>query len=612
MSAPRLQRDIIERELIWRRCRLVGALLLVVFAVLLGRYFQLQVLQHEQFQTRSEANRQQIRPLPPSRGLIYDRNGVLLAQNLPAYRLEIIPEQVRDLDQVLADLQQLIDLDEDQIASFREARRVRRAFDRIPLRFRLSDEELARVAVNRHRLPGVEVSPYLQRHYPLGELMTHVVGYVGRIDRSDLSRLDAGRYAATSHVGKSGIERYYESVLHGQPGLERVESNAQGRRIQVLDHQPASPGDDIHLSIDVNLQRVASQALGEFTGAVVAIEPATGEVLALVSQPSFDPNHFVSGIDRRSYARLLNSPRQPLFNRAMRGRYHPGSTIKPFLGLAGLQSGIDEPGHTIVSRGFYQLPGQSRRYHDWRQGGHGEVDLIEAMAQSVNVYFYDLAVRMGIDLINEQLAPFGFGQLSGIDLPGEAAGILPSREWKRATRSEPWYLGETVITGIGQGFTLVTPVQLASATAVLANGGTAPFPQLRREPPEQALPKPLRHVEIDRPEYLEIIHQGMEAVVHGERGTARAVGVGLGFRMAGKTGTSQVFTRVSSEDAREQDELPLHLRNHAWFIGFAPLDNPSIAVAVIAEHGGSGSGAAAPIAAQVMRAWVAMQSEETP
>jgi penicillin-binding protein 2 len=609
MSQPRLQRDAQQREMVMRRTRLLSVLIISAFLVVLGRYFYLQVIEHEQFQTRSEANRQQIRPLPPSRGLIYDRNGVLLAQNLPAYRLEIIPEQVDDLAAVVETLRGLVDLSEQQIEDFHRARRARRPFDPVPLRFRLSDDELARVAVNRHRLPGVEVSPYLQRHYPLDGLMTHVVGYVGRVDRDDLQNLDAGRYAATSHVGKSGIERYYEDLLHGQPGLERIEANARGRRIRVLDHRPSKPGRDLYLTIDVRLQAAASRALSNKTGAVVAIDPSSGEILAMVSQPSYSPNLFVSGIDQASYDQLVNSPDQPLFNRALRGRYHPGSTIKPFLALAALEAGIDDPNHTIVSRGYYQLPGQRRRYHDWREGGHGEVDVVEALAQSVNVYFYDLAVRMGIDQIATGLSPFGFGQASGVDLPGEAIGILPSREWKQAARGEPWYQGETVITGIGQGFTLVTPVQLAAATAILANGGASPLPHLRLAPPP-AQGVEVRSVILNHPEYLAKVYEGMTQVVHGENGTARAIASGLSSRMAGKTGTSQVFSRAIDEESREQEELPEHLRNHAWFIGFAPVETPSIAVAVIVEHGGSGSSAAAPVAADVVESWLQLQQTQ--
>jgi penicillin-binding protein 2 len=583
-----------------RRFRFLVGFMLLVIGLLVLRLGLLQLGDHEQYAARADNNRISLRALPPNRGLILDRRGRVLAENLPAYRLSLVPERAEDLDATLARLADLVPISDDERRRFAQQRARSRPFESITLKSNLDEGEVARLAIHRHRLPGVEIEPYLTRHYPHGELFAHLVGYVGRLDDRDRQRLEADRYRATTHVGKTGIEREYEARLHGAPGFERVETNAQGRVLRVLERSDPRPGEDLRLNVDLDVQRAAFEALGDFAGAVVVLEVSTGRVLALVSKPGFDPNLFVHGISHADYDRLLQHRQRPLFNRVLSGGYEPGSTVKPFIALAGLESGAITPETEVVSTGQYRLPGHSRTYGDWKAGGHGRVDLELALAESVNVYFYRLAVELGIDRISRELALFGFGRSSGLDLPGENSGILPTRSWKRATFNQPWFPGETVITGIGQGFTVVTPVQLAHATAALAGKGETAPPTLVGER------EPVRMVRHD-PAHWQAVHEGMEAVVHGASGTARAIESQLNVRLAGKTGTAQVFGRPDDEeevDEREQDELPEFLRNHALFTGFAPAEAPRLVVTVVAEHGGGGASVAAPIAATVMNAAV--------
>ncbi len=574
---------------------LIAAVLLAL--VLLGwRFAHLQINQHEMLASRADDNRIRLQALPPNRGLILDRNGQVLAENLPAHRLVIVPERTPSMAETLARIGELITLEPSDLERFERQRARSRRFQAVTLKPNLSAEQLARLAAHRHRLPGVEIEAYLTRHYPHAEALAHVIGYVGRIDEGDLQRLPVERYRGTTHVGKTGIERHYEDLLHGQPGFKRVEANAQGRTLRVLERTPPIPGQDLRLSIDLDLQQAAVEAMGQHAGAIVVLAVDTGEILALVSQPGFDANLFVHGISRQDYADLLNHRQRPLFNRFLAGGYEPGSTIKPFLSLAGLESGDITPARRVFSNGYFQLPGHSRRYRDWRRGGHGWVDLELALAESVNVYYYQLAVDLGIDRIGRELALFGFGRSTGIDLPGESAGVLPTRAWKRATLGQPWFPGETVITGIGQGFTVVTPLQLAHATAALAGRGYTAPPRLV-EPAEPA--RMVQH----QAAHFDAVFRGMTAVVHGSRGTARAIAADLPVRIAGKTGTAQVFGLPDDDDERRRrlgGEIPEHLRNHALFVGFAPEEAPRIALSVIVEHGGGGAGVAAPVAAQVI------------
>ncbi|MGD2074375.1 MAG: penicillin-binding protein 2, partial [Gammaproteobacteria bacterium] len=443
----------------------------LLLGILVGRLTYLQVLAHEHFITLSDDNRIKILPLPPNRGLIFDRNGLILADNLPSYRLEITPEQVRDMPDTLNRLSELVNIRDVDRKRFYNLRTRTPAFKPVPLRFHLSDEEVARFAIDRHRFPGVDIVAGLSRHYPHGPLASHALGYVGRVDERDLQRIDASNYSGTTHIGKVGIERTYEDTLHGSVGFSQVETNAEGRVLRTLVRTPPVPGENLYLTLDAELQNVAEQAFGDNAGAAVVIAPNNGEVLAFVSQPTYDPNLFVNGIDTETYHALNTDRQRPLFNRALRGQYPPGSTLKPFVGLGGLEQGITTPHADTYCPGFYRLPGKSRKYRDWKRGGHGTVDLSSAITQSCDVYFYDLALSMGIDRLHDFLSLFGFGKRTGIDISGELAGLLPSREWKRAARNEPWFPGETLITGIGQGFVLATPVQLASATATLASYG---------------------------------------------------------------------------------------------------------------------------------------------
>jgi penicillin-binding protein 2 len=589
-----------------------GAMLLLL--VLAGRFVYLQVYGHEEFLTRSEANRVKPRPIVPARGLIYDRRGRLLADNVPAYRLEVVPEQVKDIDTLIAQLATVVPLSEEERERFRDGYRAKRAFHPVPLKLRLSEAEVASFAVQRHRFPGVDVVPYLNRRYPYGDLFAHVVGYVGRIDEADLEKMesaeDRARYSGATHIGKGGVERYYESRLHGQVGFEQVEINAEGRALRVLERIPAESGEHLTLSIDAELQQAMVDAFEGQHGAAVAVDPRNGEVLGMVSLPSYDPNPFVNGIGRADYAALLEDPARPLFNRVLMGGYEPGSTLKPFVGLAGLELGLRRPEDTVFSSGAYRLPNQEREYRDWKSGGHGHVDLEEALAQSVNTYFYQLAVELGIDRLSGYAAQFGFGQPTGIDLPGEASGVLPTREWKQRTRELPWYPGETVIAGIGQGFWVATPLQLAQATATLASGGRRHRLHLLRA--TQAgfdaprVPVPIAGADatiVRNPANLDAVTAGMVAVMHGPTGTARALATEVDYRIAGKTGTAQRVSRKGDQQI-DVSKLAFALRNQALFVAFAPAEAPRIALFVVVEHGGSGTRAAVPVALRILDAWL--------
>lgn len=603
-----------ESRLFRARLLQAGVLLLAALLALAARYAWLQLSRHEEFATRSESNRIKLRPVAPARGLVYDRNGVLLADNRPAFRIELVPERVPDLEATLAGLARLIDLDADELQRFRTQFAASRRFQAVPLKFNLAEDEMARFAVDQHRFPGVEVVSYHSRHYVHGALYSHIIGYVGRIDGDDQARLDASRYAGSSHTGKTGLERHYEDLLHGHAGLEHVETHAAGRPLRVLSRTPPRAGRHLYLSLDHRLQSAMAAAFEGENGAAMAVDPRNGEVLAMVSLPGFDPNPFVGGIGRRAYAELVDSPDRPLFNRVVQGGYEPGSTLKPLLVVAGLDLGVVGVSDTVLSTGQYQLPGHSQVYRDWRPGGHGRVDAREAIAQSVNTYFYRLAVDMGIDRMAAYMGRFGFGERTGLDVIGEARGVLPSREWKQATLRQPWYLGETVIAGIGQGYWVTTMPQLAQAMSTLARRGRQARLHLLRatqdgidgEPIPVGQPPPAEFRVAD-PAYWEVAVQGMVDVVHGPTGTARAIGQDLPYRIAGKTGTAQ---RVSRREGRDPESLARHLRNQALFVAFAPAEDPAMVLVLVVEGGGSGSRAAAPIARRMFDAWWAIAQEE--
>ncbi len=593
--------------------RVVIALIGIVISAigLTARLAYLQVAGHDHYSSLSKNNRVKISPLPPTRGLIYDRNGVILAENETTYSLEIIPEQVDDLGYTLQSLQKLLQIDDEEIERFETLRKRSKSFTSIPLQLQMTEDELARFSVRRLHFPGVEIHARLVRRYPYADLMAHVVGYVGRINEDELKSIDSAAYQGTNHIGKIGLEKSYEKLLYGKAGYEEIETDAQGRLIHTLGNLPPTPGADLHLSLDVNLQRTAYDELREYNGAVVALEPGTGNVLVFVSKPGFDPNPFVYGIAKKDYNELQTSQDRPLFNRALHGQYPPGSTVKPFIGLAGLETGATNGQRRVSCPGYYQLANSSHKYRDWKKGGHGFVDLRTAIIQSCDVYFYTLAHNLGIVRLSTFLSNFGFGGKTGIDLDGEKAGLLPSPEWKRKVRNRPWYPGETLITGIGQGFLQVTPLQLAKATAVMANRGRAVNPHLvKRIVYHDHTVIPVQSSGATIPfnaQNTESIIAAMIDVVHSARGTARALSRGIHYQIAGKTGTAQVFT-VKQEATYKEKEVDKKLRDHALFVAFAPADNPRIAVAVIVENGGHGGTAAAPIAGQVISQYLANES----
>ncbi|MFB9145094.1 penicillin-binding protein 2 [Halomonas alkalicola] len=604
-----------EQELrIFRvRALLAAVLVFAMTGLLMGRLAYLQVVQHELYSTRSEKNRVRVEPLPPTRGLIYDRNGVLLAENRPTYNLTLVRERVDDLDATLGLLVELLELPEEEAEAFRvRSRQRQRPFQPALLMSDLDEEQIARLSVNRHLLPGVEVEAQLLRYYPDAEVMAHALGYVGRINAEELANLDTGRYAGTHFIGKTGVERFYEDQLHGQAGLRKVETNARGRVLRELGRTDPVPGQNITLTLDHGLQKLAYELLDGRRGSIVAIAPRTGEILAMVSTPGFDSNQFVTGIDVASYRALQENLDLPLYNRAIRGHYPPGSTIKPFLALAGLAEGVITPDRTINDPGFYQLPNDTRRYRNWLRWGHGRVDMERSIAVSNNTYYYALAYDLGIDRIHETMSAFGFGKRVGHDIFGESTALMPSREWKRGRFNQPWYPGETLSVGIGQGYWQVTPLQLATATAVLANRGEWVKPRLASRIGDEELPARLADtpsdIEIPHDAWWDRIFSGMEKVLTGHEGTARRTGVGLEYRMAGKSGTAQVFS-LGQDQRYNAEELAERLRDHALFMAFAPTEDPQIAVSVIVENAGGGSTHAAHLARAMSDAWLLKDRE---
>jgi penicillin-binding protein 2 len=591
--------------------RIIIALIvtLIIVLLLVMRLVSLQIIDHEHFITLSKNNRVKIVPLAPTRGLIYDRNGVLLADNLPAFSLDIVQEQVEDLDKTISELRQIIEISDADIERFRKLSGRKRRFENVPLRLRLNETEVARFVVNRHRFKGVDIQARLIRHYPKSSLAVHAIGYVGRINDRELAQLESSNYLATTHIGKVGVEKSYEGILHGTVGYQQVETNAEGRLLRVLDRTLPVPGKNIYLSIDSRVQAAAEKALADQRGAVVAMDPRTGDILALVSTPGFDPNPFVLGIGTESYRSLQNSPDKPLFNRALKGQYPPGSTLKPFIGLGGM-------GKHVITRdgahcyGWYTLPNDDRKYRDWKREGHGHMDLRSAIAQSCDVYFYDLALRMGIDRLYETLNPFGFGKKTGIDIFGEKPGLLPSREWKKQTRNLPGYPGETLITGIGQGFTLVTPLQLVYATTIIANRGIPVRPRavLSLEDTSTNVLYPVAPRKYEKLNHYQARHwdfmnSAMIDVVHGMHGTARSIGIDATYKIAGKTGTAQVFS-IAEDEKYEASKLASRLHDHSLFIGYAPVDEPRIVIATVVENAGSGSAVAAPVTRKIMDSYL--------
>ncbi len=593
-----------EKRIFADRMLIAGLLVFLLLGILAWRYFNLQILDHDTYSTQSDRNRVTLQPIAPKRGLIFDRTGELLAENVPTYSLVVVKERVEDLDETLSILQQLITIDDDHLKKFERRLRRRRPYEAVPLKLKLTEQEIATIAVNRYRLPGIDIDARLARRYPHGELFAHVLGYVGRINEAEQLELDEVNYSATHLIGKIGIEKFYEGILHGQVGHQNVETNARGRVLRVLERQDPVPGEDLTLYLDTVVQQVAHEALGAERGSVVAIDTRTGGVLAMVSTPSFDANLFVGGISRKDYSALRDSVDLPLFNRALQGQYPPGSTVKPVYGLAGLHYGVVTPHYSVRDPGWYQLPNDERYYRDWKKGGHAErVNLHQSIVESCDTYFYDLAFKLGIDRIHEFSSSFGLGAATGIDNTHERSGLLPSRDWKRKFKRLPWFPGETLNVGIGQGYMLTTPLQLAAMTAALANRGEGFVPQLlMKRGGDRTSPVSRSAMKVSE-QYWDVIIKSMRDVVHGYKGTAKRIGIGANYRMAGKTGTAQVVSIAQGEEY-DAEQLAKRKHDHALFVGFAPLDEPQIAVAVIVENGGSGSSAAAPIARKVFDAYL--------
>jgi penicillin-binding protein 2 len=596
-----------EARLFTSRAVIAGVLVAVALLLVALRLVHLQVERHEHFSTLSQDNRVKLEPLPPTRGMIYDANGIVLAENHPSFALTVTTEKAGDLQGLIDELARVVPIDAADLQRFERSRRRVRPYQGVALRTNLTEEEVARIAVNSHRFPSVDIGAELLREYPLGVYTAHVLGYVGRINEEELKRIDVSNYRGTSYIGKGGVEKAYEDELHGRVGHQQVEVNAKGRVLRVLESEPPAPGKDLRLYLDIRLQQDAAAALEGLRGAAVAIDPATGGVLAMVSSPSFDPNPFVLGIGIEEYAALRDSLDVPLFDRALRGQYPPGSTVKPFVGLGGLATGVVGPTEAKYCPGFYQLPNNKHKYRDWKRWGHGRTALEKAIVESCDVYFYDLAHDMGIERLHGFLAGFGFGERTGVDVAGELGGLLPSREWKRRARKQAWYPGETLIVGIGQGAFLATPLQLAAATATLANRGRFIEPRVARAThiPGLGAPEPVsarvRDLGLNQGHVERVIH-AMTQVVEGARGTARRIRTDA-YRIAGKTGTAQVFT-VGQRERYNESEVAERMRDHALFVAFAPVDEPRIAVAVIVENGGHGGSVAAPIARALMDSYL--------
>lgn len=606
-----------EAQTFKRRALLAFVIVTLAFMVLIGRVYFLQVIEHDRYSAISDRNRIQLQPVAPRRGLIYDRQGVLLADNQPTFSVTLLREEISDIDETLAALAALVDVSDRDVERFRlRLQQRRRPYESVPLRFRLTEEEIAKISVNYHLLPGVQVEADLIRYYPYGESLAHVVGYVGRINERDLQTLDPLKYAGTNYLGKLGVERFYEPILHGNVGSRKVETNARGRVLRILEQNDPAPGADIKLSLDLRLQQFTEKLLEGRRASVVALDPKTGGILALVSTPAYDPNLFVMGISNTDYDALRDDVDLPLFNRAVRGGYPPGSTIKPIIAMAAIDSGTVRADYTIWDPGFYQITPGGRRYRDWRRGGHGRVNMNLAIAQSVDTWFYDVGHRMGNEPMARYMRMFGFGEITTLDTPEAIRGVLPTVDWKRGNVGESWYPGDSVNMSIGQGFMVATPLQLAVAANVLANRGKWQQPRLLMGVIEETdegelltLPDMVNEnpvpddVLVKHPEFWDPIIQGMVDVMHGPTGTARRVGAGMEYTMAGKTGTAQVVA-IPDDGRYMPEELSERHHDHALFIAFAPVDDPQIAIAVVVENGGGGSSVAAPIARKVVDAWL--------
>jgi penicillin-binding protein 2 len=596
-----------EQRLFRSRAILMTIVIFTLLSILAARIAFLQIVEHQKYQDLSENNRIQLRPIAPNRGLIYDRNGVLLAENIPSYSLTLVKERVSNVDKTLTYLKTLIDISERDEEQFHKRLKYRRRpYEAVVVKYQLDEDEIAKVMVNRFYLPGIDVEARLIRHYPQGKISVHALGYVGRINEKETQRLDKKQYSATKHIGKLGIEKRYESELHGQVGYQKVETNARGRILQVIEQVDPVPGKDLVLHLDQRLQKAAAKAMAGYRGAVVAIDVATGGILAQYSNPSYDPNSFVTGISHKEYSGLRNNLDLPLFNRAIRGQYPPASTLKPFLGLSFLESNVVTWQDKVEDNGWYQLENDDRLYRDWKRTGHGLVDLHKAIVESCDTYFYDAAFKTSVDKISPFLGKFGFGQNLAFDVPNALSGLLPDREWKKKKRRRSWYAGDTLNLGIGQGFMLATPLQLATATAMLASKGQWHTPRLMDTLAGDPIindSKALDNIILKDPRNWDKMFAAMADVISGPRGTGRSLSRNLSFTMAAKTGTSQVVS-IAQDEEYDSETMAERNRDHALFIAFAPVENPTIAIAVIVENGESAGRTAGPVAKSVLQEYL--------
>lgn len=609
----------LEKSVFNFRLSLAIVLIMAFLLLVIGRLTYLQITNYEHYSELAKGNRIRIEPIPPNRGLIYDRNGIVLAENIPTFELVIIPEEISDTDSTLNELRKIVFISDEQIERFHKRRKRFRAFEQIPILYNLDEENLARLAANLINLDGVHIRARLARHYPRQGELVHTLGYVGSINDKEIKEIDTTAYAGTSHIGKTGVEQAYEKELLGSVGYRQVLVNAQGRMLEVIEENAPQSGSDIYLTIDAGLQKIALDAMQGRRGAVVAIDPNNGDILTMLSSPTFDGNGFSRGLSQVAFDALLSNNDKPLLNRALAGSYPPGSTIKPMLGLAGLELGKVSHQHTSFCPGFFKLPNNERPYRDWKREGHGRVNLNESIEQSCDIYFYELALELGIEKMHDYLQQFQLGSKINPGIAGSKRGVLPNKAWKKQNfkkaADQVWFPGETVIAGIGQGYMLTTPLQLATATAILAKRGTYNPPHLLKELKlkeddnnderyniikSQLEPNPSTALTAKNYNWNEIIG-GMRAVIHGKNGTARAINNKIDFEMAGKSGTAQVFT-LAEDQEYDAEELEERLRDHALFIAFAPIEDPQIAVAVIVENAGGGSSEAAPVATEVIKA----------
>ncbi len=588
MKNPYLKNHLAESHLFRNRIYVAAAFIIIFLILLAVRLYYLQVQQFTTYSTLSEQNRVTLLPITPNRGLIYDRNGILLVENVPAYSLHLIPEKVDNVEETIQTLSKIIPIDADDEKNFYHQLKFRRRYEGVPLKVNLDEETAAKFSVNSYQFPGVKIVAELIRHYPYLDSFSHSIGYVGRINEQEMTQIDQSIYAASQYIGKTGIEQFYEAELRGAPGYQHAETNVRGQLVRILKSEAPTHGNDLYLTIDHQLQLDSIAAMEGKRGTIVAIEPKTGEILAFISAPGFDPNLFVQGIGQSIYQELLNSWERPLYNRVLRGQYPPASTIKPIIALKALEINAVSPSYAISDPGFYRLPNVSRRYRDWRKEGHGMVNMHKAIVESCDTYFYTISNRMGIDPITDIMHQFGFGTPTGVDLVGELGGVVPGKEWKRAYLNEAWYPGETLITSIGQGFTLSTPLQLAHLASILANQGQRVRPHLLdyvQQPDGEKIqhtPITLEPIKDKNPEHWALILEAVRGVVAEPRGTAHRLNQAP-YAIAGKTGTAQVFSLGQNEKYNAK-LLEEHLRDHALFIGYAPAEDPQIALSIILEN----------------------------